>query len=407
MHIAIIVPAFNVAPFLRDTLRSVLCQTHLDWSMVVVDDGSTDATADVTAHLRDPRIRLIRQQNAGVSAARNAGIAAFRSAHLASIGADIAVTPAWRSCPSGPNSAPNQHPLPVIPRHDPIGANLTGLDSRFANVSGPGRARSPSTGEVDAKKIAVHRTKPSHDTEMQIRTRDPISPAKPPAPDAYLFLDGDDWLAPDALALLAATLNDAPWAVAACGRYARVAMDGAICLSPPASGGCLLERLLFRNMFANGGHLLIRREAIETAGDFRPGLSYGEDWEYWIRLALLGEFASVRSRSPLLFVRERHGGATLSRAAERDTYNPVLDAIYHNPRIARRLGHARAAYLRGRAEAELAWVVGRELIRHGHSGDGQRWLGHSIRNAPSLRRLVLFGLSRLRTGPFRLYRSAT
>ena len=42
---------------------------------------------------------------------------------------------------------------------------------------------------------------------------------------------------------------------------------------------------LTRNLFANGGHLLIRREAIEAAGDFREDLSYGEDWEYWTRLS--------------------------------------------------------------------------------------------------------------------------
>ena len=77
------------------------------------------------------------------------------------------------------------------------------------------------------------------------------------------------------------------------------------CRRPPLPGtgaGRLLERLLTRNLFANGGHLLIRREAIEAAGDFRTDLVYGEDWEYWTRLAAPGEFVSVPSRSPLLFV---------------------------------------------------------------------------------------------------------
>ena len=76
MRIAVIVPAFNVAPYLCDTIRSVLEQTHADWSLTVVDDGSTDATAALAAGFHDPRIGLIRQPNAGVSAARNRGIAA-------------------------------------------------------------------------------------------------------------------------------------------------------------------------------------------------------------------------------------------------------------------------------------------------------------------------------------------
>ena len=52
----------------------------------------------------------------------------------------------------------------------------------------------------------------------------------------------------------------------------------------------------------------------------------------------------------------------------------------------------------------MAWAVGRELIRHGHKRDGRRWLGRSVWNAPSLKRVSLIGLSWLRFGPFRPYR---
>jgi len=306
VRIAVIVPAFNVATFLHQAIDSLLRQTHADWSLVLVDDGSTDATAAVAAGFRDRRIRVLRQDHEGVSAARNRG------------------------------------------------------------------AR-------DAESLA---------------------------PGAYLFLDGDDWLAPDALAVLADTLDAAPWAVAACGRYARVGMDGASCLSSAPPDGWLLERLLIRNLFANGGHLLIRCEAVEAAGDFRRDLCYGEDWEYWVRLALLGEFAAVRSRDPVLFVRERPGGATLSHATDPTAYWPAMDAIHRNPAIALRVGGLRLAYLRRRAEAETAWSVGRELIRHGRQREGRRWLGRSIRASPSLRRLLLIGLSWPRFGPFRPYRMA-
>jgi len=305
VRIAIIVPAFNVAPFLRDTLLSVLQQTHRDWTVVVVDDGSTDATAAVAASFADDRIRLIRQDNAGVSAARNRGI---RSA-----------------------------------------ASLM--------------------------------------------------------PDAFLFLDGDDWLAPNALALLANTLDAAPWAVAACGRYARVGPDGACRPSVAPPDGCLLERLLIQNLFANGGHLLIRREAIESVGEFRTDLCYGEDWEYWTRLASQGEFAAARSPAPILFVRERPGGATLSNATDPTAYQPAMEAIHRNPAIAERLGRSRLAHLRHRAEAEMAWTVGREMVRHGRQRDGLIWLARSVRSAPSPRRLALIGLSWFRLGPFRPYQS--
>jgi glycosyltransferase involved in cell wall biosynthesis len=75
MRIGIVTPAYNAASWIGDAIASVIGQTHDDWAMVVVDDGSTDATADIVARAGDARIRLIRQANAGVSAARNHGMA--------------------------------------------------------------------------------------------------------------------------------------------------------------------------------------------------------------------------------------------------------------------------------------------------------------------------------------------
>src|SRR4051812_32226588 len=76
MRIGIVIPAFDVAPYIGDAIRSVLAQTHQDWSLTIVDDGSTDATAATAACFENSRIRLIRQSNAGVSAARNRGVTA-------------------------------------------------------------------------------------------------------------------------------------------------------------------------------------------------------------------------------------------------------------------------------------------------------------------------------------------
>src|ERR1700761_1831639 len=128
MHVSIIMPVFNVAPYLREAVRSVVNQTHVAWSLIVVDDGSTDALDAAMADCADPRIRLLRQAHEGVSAARNRGIR---------------------------------------------------------------QARSTIT-------------------------------------DAFLFLDGDDFLAADALARLTEVLEATPWAVAAFGRHAKVGTDGMV-----------------------------------------------------------------------------------------------------------------------------------------------------------------------------------
>jgi hypothetical protein len=116
---------------------------------------------------------------------------------------------------------------------------------------------------------------------------------------------------------------------------------------------------------------------------------------------------SVPSPAPVLFVRERLAGAYLSRATDPAAYRPAMEAIYRNPGLARRLGATRIAVLARQGEAEMAWTVGRELVRHGRWQDGRRWLSQSIRDAPTPKRLALLGLSWLRLGPFRPYRIAS
>ncbi|WP_172293325.1 glycosyltransferase family 2 protein [Pseudoruegeria sp. HB172150] len=85
---SIIVPAYNVAKTLRETLHSLLGQTFTDLEVVVVDDGSTDRTVAVARSFGDPRIRVIQQPNRGLAGARNGGIAAARGEYIGFCDAD-------------------------------------------------------------------------------------------------------------------------------------------------------------------------------------------------------------------------------------------------------------------------------------------------------------------------------
>lgn len=89
-EVSVIIPAYNAAETLAETLASVKMQTFSDWEIIVVDDGSRDRSIDIAREAAsvEPRIRLIQQCNAGPSAARNNGVSQARGSVVAFLDAD-------------------------------------------------------------------------------------------------------------------------------------------------------------------------------------------------------------------------------------------------------------------------------------------------------------------------------
>lgn len=85
--VSVIIPTFNRAGWLTETIESVLSQTYPNLELIVVDDGSTDDTAEVVQRFGN-RLTHLRQANRGVSAARNRGVAASRGAWVAFLDSD-------------------------------------------------------------------------------------------------------------------------------------------------------------------------------------------------------------------------------------------------------------------------------------------------------------------------------
>lgn len=86
-RVTIVVPAYNAERFLKATLESAVAQTFRDIDVVVIDDGSVDATAAIAESLCG-QVRVIRQSNAGMSASRNRGIASSDSEYIALLDSD-------------------------------------------------------------------------------------------------------------------------------------------------------------------------------------------------------------------------------------------------------------------------------------------------------------------------------
>lgn len=292
MRVAVVIAARDVAPYIGAAIASVLAQSHADFSLTVVDDGSCDGTRATVGRFRDYRLRLVEEAGRGVSAARNRGAATVDGA------------------------------------------------------------------------------------------------------EALLFLDGDDWLAPDALRLMAAALAWDSGVVAVHAPFAFVAAEA----SPAAPGRYdrraapsvpdLLPLLMLGNLFANGGHVLIRAAAWAAAGPFREDLVFAEDWEFWLRLALQGPLLALGG-APQLFVRRRPGSLMHQAATRMEAYRPVLAAIAANHALASRLGASRFTRLLRQAELELCWTLGREMLRRGDAAGARPLLWRGLWGRPRPQRLAL------------------
>lgn len=92
MRVSVIVPCWNAADFIAETLASVLAQTQPPAEIIVVDDGSTDASAEVVARFGD-RVRLLTGPHAGLNVARNRGLAASIGEQVMFLDADDVLTP--------------------------------------------------------------------------------------------------------------------------------------------------------------------------------------------------------------------------------------------------------------------------------------------------------------------------
>jgi glycosyltransferase involved in cell wall biosynthesis len=106
--VSIVIPAYNCAEFINEALQSIYRQTYSHWEIIVVDDGSTDATSSILA-LHRKRIRYFAQENKGTAAARNAGLRQVRGDLIAFLDNDdvwlpeklehqVRVMQAWPDC---------------------------------------------------------------------------------------------------------------------------------------------------------------------------------------------------------------------------------------------------------------------------------------------------------------------
>lgn len=93
--ISVIMPCYNCGEYISDAIDSVIKQTFHDWELIIIDDGSTDDSATIAYKYsqKNKRIKIIRQENAGVISARNNGIRSARGKYIYPLDADDKIAP--------------------------------------------------------------------------------------------------------------------------------------------------------------------------------------------------------------------------------------------------------------------------------------------------------------------------
>jgi glycosyltransferase involved in cell wall biosynthesis len=209
-----------------------------------------------------------------------------------------------------------------------------------------------------------------------------------------VFLDGDDLLTPGALEIMCETMDRAPEAVACCGQHEKISEDGEP-LSDNAktriqlSGTCdTLSQLIKGNLIVNGGTLCMRVSAAKRAGGFDTSLRLGEDWEFWCRLALLGDFRPIPDFTAMKY-RQRIAGANvrLTGSGIRPNFEAV-EKIFANREIAARFPPPLVAEAFRNARKMVFWTAARNKMM---AGDWLAFLQYAVvgavRYPPSIAQL--------------------
>jgi len=85
-------PVYNAEYYISDAINSVLNQSYPDWELIIIDDGSNDSSCKIMSGFEDSRIRLFKQENSGVSAARNLGLSNMKGDYFCFLDADDLLT---------------------------------------------------------------------------------------------------------------------------------------------------------------------------------------------------------------------------------------------------------------------------------------------------------------------------
>ena len=143
---SIVMPAFNAERTIGPAIRSALAQTRTDFELLVVDDGSTDATADVVRSVgNDPRVILISSENRGPAVARNLALERARGRYVSLLDSDDLYLPTYLADVEAALVADHRAGF-AFPDAWVLDDRSGGFDTRTPSPTTPGPIRTPRPG---------------------------------------------------------------------------------------------------------------------------------------------------------------------------------------------------------------------------------------------------------------------
>ncbi|HTP39507.1 MAG TPA: glycosyltransferase family 2 protein [Steroidobacteraceae bacterium] len=156
-QVSIVLPTYNRRRTLLRAVHSVIAQTFQDWELIVVDDGSTDGSADLLDGL-DPRVQCLRRANAGAAAARNAGLAVAAGRYLSFLDSDDEWLPHFLALTVG-----------FLERHPDQGY----VSTESFDMKPDGRCVRQDVDALDGHYVWLARRLQSHDLDLPEGSTDP------------------------------------------------------------------------------------------------------------------------------------------------------------------------------------------------------------------------------------------
>lgn len=185
-----------------------------------------------------------------------------------------------------------------------------------------------------------------------------------------LFLDADDILRPDALQHMVDVLEAHPQSPACFAQHVKIPEAGVDPSYEVQRPRRLLPRdktlwhLLAKNIIVNGGALCIRTEAARAVGGFKTDLKLGEDWEFWCRLALLGDYIPIQNLVAVDYRQTSTGGNRQQRGSILKPNFTAVEAIYAIPDLALRFSSYDLSQRKRKAKIDSYWSSAKFELTH-------------------------------------------